>query len=67
VRRRAADEKTLRCRLGGTPGTIDGSSVIQSSEDNALVVAMIIGQTAPQRPPAGQPFAPGCFVGPAGG
>jgi LCP family protein required for cell wall assembly len=67
VRRRAADEKTLRCRLGGTPGTIDGSSVIQSSEDNALVVAMITGQTAPQRPPAGQPFAPGCFVGPAGG
>jgi LCP family protein required for cell wall assembly len=67
VRRRAAAEKTLRCRLGGTPGTIDGSSVIQSSEDNALVVAMITGQTAPQRPPAGQPFAPGCFVGPAGG
>lgn len=67
VRRRAAADKTLRCRLGGTPATIDGSSVIQSSEDNALVIAMITGETAPQRPPAGRPFEPGCFVGPAGG
>jgi LCP family protein required for cell wall assembly len=67
VRRRASSDKTLRCRLGGTPATVDGASVIQSSEDNPLVVAMITGETAPQRPPAGQPFAPGCFVGPAGG
>ena len=67
VRRRAAADKTLRCRLGGTPDTVSGASVIQSSEDNPLVIAMITGQTAPQRPAAGQPFAPGCFVGPAGG
>ncbi len=67
VRRRAASDKTLRCRLGGTPDTVSGASVIQSSEDNPLVVAMITGETAPQRPPPGQPFAPGCFVGPAGG
>lgn len=67
VRRRAADDKTLRCRLGGTPDTVSGASIIQSSEDNPLVIAMITGQTAPQRPPEGQPFAPGCFVGPAGG
>ena len=67
VRRRAAAGKTLRCRLGGTPDTVSGASVIQSSEDNPLVIAMITGETAPQRPPPGQPFAPGCFVGPAGG
>ena len=66
VRWRASN--TLRCRLGGTPTTIDGASVIQSSEDNARVVDMITNpDSAPQRPPKGQPFAPGCFVGRAGG
>jgi len=30
VRRRAAADKTLRCRLGGTPDTVSGASVIQS-------------------------------------
>ncbi|MDQ4081632.1 MAG: LCP family protein [Actinomycetota bacterium] len=63
VKFRAADDKTLRCRLGGDPVTGPGVSYLQSSEDNALVIAMITGRSAPQRPPAGQPFAPGCFVG----
>ncbi len=67
VRKRAADDKTLRCRLGGDPDTIDGASVIVSSEDNASVILQITGQSAPQRPPKGRPFAPGCFVGRAGG
>jgi LCP family protein required for cell wall assembly len=67
VRKRAAQEKTLRCRLGGDPATIDGASVIVSSEDNANVILQITGRSAPQRPPKGQPFAPGCFVGRAGG
>ncbi len=67
VRKRAADSKTLRCRLGGDPETIDGASVIVSSEDNASVILQITGQSAPQRPPKGQPYAPGCFVGRAGG
>jgi LCP family protein required for cell wall assembly len=66
VRRRAADDKTLRCRLGGDPVEEPGNSYIQSSEDNALVIAMITGRSAPQRPPRGQLFAPGCFVGRAG-
>jgi len=67
VRWRAADDKTLRCRLGGDIASVGGASVIQqSSEDNALVIAQITGRSAPQRPPAGQPFAPGCFVGRAG-
>ena len=67
VRKRAAPEKTLRCRLGGDPAIIGGASVIVSSEDNANVILQITGRGAPQRPPAGRPFAPGCFVGRAGG
>ena len=65
LRSRAADDKTLRCRLGGDPVDAPGISYIQSSEDNALVIAMITGRTAPQRPRGG-PFTPGCFVGRAG-
>jgi LCP family protein required for cell wall assembly len=65
VRWRAADEKTLRCRLGGDAVNAAGSAYIQSSEDNALVIAMITGRSAPQ-PPRGGPFTPGCFVGRAG-
>jgi polyisoprenyl-teichoic acid--peptidoglycan teichoic acid transferase len=63
VRRRSADDKTLRCRLGGTPTSVDGAEVLQSSEDNSTTVLMFLGETAAQRPPRGQPFAPGCFVG----
>ncbi len=66
VKFRAADDKTLRCRLGGDPAFIGGAWVLQSSEDNALVIAMITGKSAPQRPPKGQLFEPGCFVGRAG-
>ena len=67
VRRRAAASKTLRCRLGGNPVSGGDSAYIQSSEDNALVIAMITGRAAPQLPPPGQLFAPGCFSGRAGG
>ena len=63
VKFRSSDEKSLRCRLGGDPAIVGGASVLQSSEDNALTIAMITGDTAPQRPPRSQPFAPGCFVG----
>jgi polyisoprenyl-teichoic acid--peptidoglycan teichoic acid transferase len=66
VRWRAADEKTLRCGLGGEPTSAAGAAVLQPSEDNALVIAMITGQTAPQPPPPNRPFAPGCFTGRAG-
>jgi LCP family protein required for cell wall assembly len=63
VKFRSSDDKSLRCRLGGDPAVVGGASVLQSSEDNALTIAMITGDTAPQRPPRNQPFAPGCFVG----
>ena len=63
VKFRSSDEKSLRCRLGGDPALVGGVSVLQSSEDNALTIAMMTGDSAPQRPPRGQPFAPGCFVG----
>ena len=61
VKFRSSDEKSLRCRLGGEPALVDGASVLQSSEDNPLAIAMMTGDTAPQRP-TGR-FAPGCFVG----
>ena len=63
VRKRASGSKTLKCHLGGTPAFVGDASVLESSEDNALVIAMITGKSAPQRPPKGQLFAPGCFVG----
>jgi LCP family protein required for cell wall assembly len=60
VRFRAGSGKSLRCRLGGDPATIGGESVILGSEDNASVVAMFLGQSAPLPPPEGAPYAPGC-------
>jgi LCP family protein required for cell wall assembly len=66
VRRRTAGDKTLRCRLGGEPAFLGGSSVLLSSEDNALVIAMITGKSDIQAPPRGRPFEPGCFKGRAG-
>jgi LCP family protein required for cell wall assembly len=64
VKFRAADEATLRCRLGGVATTIDGIQYLVGSEANVNVVAMVTGESAPQPPPPGQgPFAPGCVVG----
>ena len=60
VRWRAGSGKSLRCRLGGDTATIGGESVILGSEDNASVVAMFLGRSAPLPPPEGQPYAPGC-------
>ncbi len=63
VSMRADDKATLHCRLGGDPTFVDGESVITSSEDNARVIAMALGRAAPQRPPRGSTYAPGCVVG----
>lgn len=63
VSMRADDARALHCRLGGDPGFVGGESVITSSEDNAEVIAMLLGRAAPQRPPKGEPYAPGCVVG----
>lgn len=60
VRFRASPEETLHCRLGGDPATIGGESVLIGSEDNAAVVSMFLRASAPQPPPKGQLYAPGC-------
>jgi LCP family protein required for cell wall assembly len=60
VRFRANVASTLHCRLGGEPTTIDGESVLIGSEDNAAVIAMFLRASAPQPPPKGQLYAPGC-------
>jgi len=60
---RADDGKTLHCRLGGEPSSYGGESILVPSEDNRNVVSMFLGASAPQPPPRGQPFAPGCTIG----
>ncbi|MGL6278685.1 MAG: LCP family protein, partial [Gaiella sp.] len=62
---RADDASALHCRLGGDPGTVGGESVILPSEDNVEAIAMFVGRSAPQPPPQGLPYAPGCRVGDA--
>ena len=50
---------TLHCRLGGKA---DGG-YIDPSEDNATVIAMVKGESAPQPPPPnGDTYPPGCYV-----
>lgn len=61
VKRRAADDATVRCRLGGTISS-DGSYLL--AEDTRLIVAMVTGNAAPQPPrPGSELYGPGCFVG----
>jgi len=62
VKFRAPSSKTLKCHLGGTLSSVGGASVILGSEDNAGVVSMVTGESAPQQPAPGDPFNPGCFV-----
>ncbi len=51
--------RTLHCRLGGTSTGGD----ITPSEDNAKVILMVLGKSAPQPPaPSGDTYPPGCFV-----
>ena len=54
--------RTLECHLGGTPLVLGGQDVLQSSEQNAAVVQMFLGTSAPQPAPKGQLYAPGCSV-----
>jgi LCP family protein required for cell wall assembly len=52
--------RTLHCRLGGTSTGGD----ITPSEDNAKVILMVLGKSAPQPPaPSGDTYPPGCLVG----
>lgn len=64
VKYRTPSSGVIRCRLGGTIASIDGQSVIIGTEENASVIAMVTGDSAPQPPPPGAGlFGPGCRVG----
>jgi polyisoprenyl-teichoic acid--peptidoglycan teichoic acid transferase len=64
IRFRSGSGGAVHCRLGGTPGYAGGASVIQSSEDNRIVITEFTGQSAPQPPPPGSgPYMPGCVSG----
>jgi LCP family protein required for cell wall assembly len=66
VKRRTPSSGLLRCQLGGSIADIDGQSFIIGSEDNASIIAMVEGKTAPQPPrPGAGLFGPGCQVGKA--
>jgi LCP family protein required for cell wall assembly len=57
---------TIHCRLGGTGYTNSLGDVIIGSSENIRVIDTVLGQSAPQPPEKGNPFAPGCIVGNAG-
>lgn len=64
VKFRAPTGRALHCRLGGDPSTIGGQSVIEPSEDNREVIAMVLGLSAAQPPPPGSGlYGPGCAIG----
>jgi LCP family protein required for cell wall assembly len=54
---------TLHCRLGGTPEDIGGGAYIVGSSENINVIDEVLGNSAPQAPPKGEPYAPGCVAG----
>jgi LCP family protein required for cell wall assembly len=57
---------TIHCRLGGTGITNSLGDVIIGTPANIQVIDTVLGQSAPQRPEKGNPYAPGCIVGNAG-
>jgi LCP family protein required for cell wall assembly len=54
--------RTLQCHLGGVPQVVGGQDVIEGSQNNRLVVQMFLGQIAPQPPPKGSLYDPGCTI-----
>jgi LCP family protein required for cell wall assembly len=66
VKFRSSSDRTLHCRLGGEAMTLGGQAVIEPNEDNRSVIAMVVGNSAPQPPaPGSGTFGPGCVVGDA--
>lgn len=66
VKFRAPTGRALHCRLGGDPSTAGGQSVIEPTEDNREVIAMVLGVSAPQPPrPGSGLYGPGCVIGDA--
>jgi hypothetical protein len=59
VKFRGDDDRAIHCRLGGE----DAGGILIPTEENRNVVAMFLGASAPQPPPPGSLFAPGCRVG----
>ena len=57
---------TVHCRLGGTSLTDSLGDVVIGNEGNIQVIDTVLGQSAPQPPPKGELYAPGCVVGNAG-
>ena len=53
----------VHCRLGGTSLTNALGDVIIGSSQNIQVIDTVLGQSAPQAPPRGEPYAPGCVTG----
>jgi len=60
VKFRSSNGSAVHCRLGGDLAAGGNGS---PSEDDPLAIAMFLGRSAPQPPPVGQPFAPGCLTG----
>ena len=51
---------TIHCRLGGTA---IGNGFITGGQENIQVIQEVLGNSAPQPPPRGGLYAPGCVVG----
>ena len=58
---RTGSERTLHCRLGGTPSSF--GYLLGEGGENQHAISMFRGLSAPQPPPPGQPFAAGCRSG----
>jgi LCP family protein required for cell wall assembly len=56
----------IHCRLGGTAETVGGVSYIVGTAENIRVIDEVLGRSAPQPPPRGDLYAPGCTVGSSG-
>lgn len=54
---------TVHCRLGGTSLTDSLGDVVIGNEGNIQVIDTVLGKSAPQAPPKGELYAPGCVVG----
>ena len=57
---------SIHCRLGGTSLTNSLGDVIVGGPENIHVIDEVLGQSALQAPPKGQPYAPGCVAGNGG-
>jgi LCP family protein required for cell wall assembly len=58
--------KTIHCRLGGTGLRNYLGDVVIGGPENIHVIDEVLGQSALQPPPKGQPYAPGCITGNGG-